>query len=81
MLPFISLMIVFTSFLRAKKLLKQWESLRRAYLYTMTANQRRLIKHHSEILFTEEVRRQFGFDIKKIFSATTLEDLDLHYTW
>ncbi|KAK7096211.1 uro-adherence factor A-like isoform X2 [Littorina saxatilis] len=64
----------------AKHLLKKWQSLRRAYLYTMTANQRRLIKHHSDILFSEEARRRFGFDLKKIFSATTLEDLDLHFT-
>ena len=74
-------MFVFALLPRAKKHLKKWDSMRRAYLYTMTANQRRLIKHHREILFAEEVRRQFGFDIKKIFSATTLEDLDLHYTW
>ncbi|XP_076438565.1 monoacylglycerol lipase ABHD2-like [Babylonia areolata] len=64
----------------AKHLLNKWENMRRAYLYTMTANQRRLIKHHSQVLFAEEVRRNFGFDLSKVFSATTLEDLDKHFS-
>ncbi|KAL8600338.1 hypothetical protein ACOMHN_060954 [Nucella lapillus] len=63
-----------------KHFLTKWQNMRRAYLYTMTANQRRLIKHHSEVLFSEEVRQTFGLDLSKVFSATTLEDLDQHFS-
>lgn len=64
----------------AKKLLNMWQNMRRAYLYIMTSNQLRLVKHHSHILFTEEVRNKFGLDLNKIFSVTTLEDLDHNFT-
>nr|KAG5695918.1 hypothetical protein BaRGS_017356 [Batillaria attramentaria] len=64
----------------AKCHLMKWESMRRAYLHVMTANQLRLIRHHGDILLEDSIRRMFNFDVKKIFSATTLEELDLHYT-
>ena len=71
------LFILLTS---AKRLLKQWENMRRVYLYMMTANQRRLLKHHSDILMADNVLKRFNFDLKKIFSATTLEELDVQFT-
>lgn len=59
----------------------KWENMRRAYLYTMTANQIRLINHHRDVLFSEEILQQFGLDQHKINSATVLADLDEHFSW
>ncbi|XP_025082346.1 monoacylglycerol lipase ABHD2-A-like isoform X2 [Pomacea canaliculata] len=64
----------------AKQLMMKWENMRRAYLYTMTANQIRLINHHRDVLFSEEILQQFGLDQHKINSATVLADLDEHFS-
>ena len=46
----------------------------------MTENMRSVILRHKEALFTEEVKRKYNIDERKVLSAATLPELDEVYT-
>ena len=47
----------------------------------MTMHQKKLLRDHYDILFGEEATRLYGqFDEEKVFAATSLHDLDEHYS-
>lgn len=67
---------------RVAPYLMGWEHIRRIYVWAMTRHQLGLLRRHRDILFGEESLRRFGaFDVKKIFAATSLLEIDRHYSY
>lgn len=46
----------------------------------MTENMRSVIIRHKEALLTEEVKRRYNIDERRVLSAATLPELDEVYT-
>lgn len=46
----------------------------------MTENMRSVILRHKEALLTEEVKRRYNIDERRVLSAATLPELDEVYT-
>ncbi|XP_071534350.1 abhydrolase domain-containing protein 2 [Panulirus ornatus] len=62
------------------KYLLEWHNLARIYLFSMTENMRSVIIRHKEALLTEEVKRKYNIDERRVMSAATLPELDEVYT-
>lgn len=58
----------------------EWNNLARLYLFSMTENMRSVILRHKEALLTEEVKRRYNIDERRVLSAATLPELDEVYT-
>ncbi|XP_005094023.1 monoacylglycerol lipase ABHD2 [Aplysia californica] len=66
---------------RAVEVLTSWTNLRQGYVYVMTANQKRIIKRHKDILLSDEEKQRIGVaDEQEVFSAHLLSGLDEAYT-
>ena len=74
------LLILDISLVRGIKHLLEWHNLSRLYLFSMTENMRSVILRHKEALFTDEVKRKYNIDERKVLSAATLPELDEVYT-
>ncbi|GFN87874.1 adenosine deaminase cecr1-a [Plakobranchus ocellatus] len=61
-------------------MLKSWRNIGRFYLYVMTENQKEIMNAHRAQLFTPENKQKHGIDEKKVFSATSLDELDEAFT-
>uniref|UniRef100_A0A2P2I268 Abhydrolase domain-containing protein 2-like n=1 Tax=Hirondellea gigas TaxID=1518452 RepID=A0A2P2I268_9CRUS len=57
-----------------------WQNLARLYLFSMTENMRSVIIRNREVLLTEEVKRKYNIDERKVLTAATLPELDEQYT-
>ncbi|MPC96239.1 Abhydrolase domain-containing protein 2 [Portunus trituberculatus] len=65
---------------RSLQFLLEWNNLARLYLFSMTENMRSVIIRHKEALLTEEVKRRYNVDERRVLSAATLPELDEVYT-
>ncbi|BFZ22202.1 hypothetical protein BsWGS_25241 [Bradybaena similaris] len=65
---------------KAKPFLLSWYHLRRAYIYVMTRNQKKMIRRHKEQLFNESIKSQTGISEDAVFAAQTIAELDEAYT-
>ncbi|KAK7069464.1 Monoacylglycerol lipase abhd2, partial [Halocaridina rubra] len=65
---------------RTLKSLLEWHNLARIYLFSMTENMRSVIIRHKEALLTEEVKRKYNIDERRVLTAATLPELDEVYT-
>lgn len=65
---------------RACPLLLEWNNIRRLYVYFMTSYQKYLLRQHYKTLFTDDIISKYNLDEEKIFSATSLAELDEAYT-
>jgi len=75
------IMMVFRIVSRCTPLLLQWRGGRYFYIRAMTEHQKRILRRHKSVLFGDESVRRFGpFDVDKIFAASTLLELDVHYS-
>ncbi|OQV24511.1 Abhydrolase domain-containing protein 2 [Hypsibius exemplaris] len=67
--------------IRSRPVLLQWAGLRRAYMFSMARNMKRILARNRDILFSPEVlTRHPEIDIKAVFGATTLLEIDEYYT-
>ncbi|XP_050716142.1 abhydrolase domain-containing protein 2-like [Eriocheir sinensis] len=65
---------------KSLQFLLEWNNLARLYLFSMTENMRSVILRHKEALLTEEVKRRYNIDERRVLSAATLPELDEVYT-
>ncbi|XP_076068401.1 abhydrolase domain-containing protein 2 isoform X2 [Oratosquilla oratoria] len=65
---------------RGLQFLLGWNNLARLYLFSMTENMRSVILRHKEALLTDEVKRKYNIDERRVLSAATLPELDEVYT-
>ncbi|XP_021377842.1 monoacylglycerol lipase ABHD2-like [Mizuhopecten yessoensis] len=64
----------------ATSLLQDWRYLRRVYLYAMTANQKGMMTRHQDILMDQKLLQTCDIDAEKIYSSTSLIEIDELYT-
>jgi len=66
---------------RCTPLLLQWCGGRYFYIRAMAEHQKRILRRHKKVLFSDESLCRFGsFDVDKIFASATLLDLDIRYS-
>lgn len=71
---------MFLQYYRSLQFLLEWHNLARLYLFSMTENMRSVIIRHKDALLTEEVKRRYNIDERRVLSAATLPELDEVYT-
>ncbi|XP_055332862.1 monoacylglycerol lipase ABHD2-like [Paramacrobiotus metropolitanus] len=67
--------------IRSRPLLLQWQQLRRAYMFSMTRNMKKLFARHRDILFSDDMMKTHPkINMDAVFQATCLEQIDEHFT-
>ena len=68
---------VFRLFASAIHYYKDWNNMRRGYVYVISKQILKIIKAHKEILFSEDAQMKYGpFDVDRILTATSPKEID-----